>query len=310
MRDCMKNTLPYVSVVVPVLNAENNIGSLIDSLLSQDYPKESIQVVIVDNNSTDNTKCIAKHYAVTVLEENSIQSSYAARNKGIASSTGEIIAFIDSDCIAMPGWIREGVSSLITTPADLVAGKVEFYYSSECTVAEIYDSITHLQVNSSVKYLNIAPTSNLFVRSKLFGKIGMFPNLKSGGDGIWTHKATKTGFKLIYAPNAVVRHPARKFKELLRKEYRIGSNLPRFWIRIDSSVPKVVFRTGALFLPQKPHYIKKYIAQAKTAKVKPKVCKMFWIAYAGKLAMAMGVLACFWKFIFGQKKRGHSRKTQ
>ncbi|MCK4734616.1 MAG: glycosyltransferase [Methanophagales archaeon] len=155
--------LPTVSVIVPAYNAEKNIATLIESLLDLDYPKELLEIIIVDNNSNDKTKEIVKRYPVRLLEEKNIQSSYAARNKGIRNAKSEILAFIDSDCVATLQWVKEGVKVLVSESADLVGGKVECIYSEHKMAAELYDSITYMQIESDIKDGNIAKTANLFV---------------------------------------------------------------------------------------------------------------------------------------------------
>lgn len=215
--------LPSVSIIAPVYNAENEIDELLDSLMNLDYPQNLVEIIIVDNKSTDNTKEIVKKYPIKLLEENQIQSSYAARNKGIKHARGEIFAFVDSDCIVSPQWLKEGIKPFVEQGADLVGGKVEFYFSEKKTPAEMYDSITNMQIEHNIKERNVAKTANLFVRSSLFDEVGMFPHhATSGGDVYWTAKATGAGYKLVYAPKAVVKHPARTLRELLKKQYRVG----------------------------------------------------------------------------------------
>jgi len=162
-----KITFPAVSVIVPAYNEEKNIARLIESLLDLDYPKEILEIIIIDNNSNDRTKEIIKQYPVKLLEEKDIQSSYAARNKGIQNAKNEILAFVDSDCIATPQWVKEGVKVLVLESADLVGGNVEFIYSENKTAAELYDSITNLQIESYIKELNASPTVNHLCLLKL-----------------------------------------------------------------------------------------------------------------------------------------------
>ena len=118
------NNLPGISIIVPVYNAQSCIAGLVESLLGQNHPEKLTEIIIVDNNSTDQTKEIIKQYPVILLEENEIQSSYAARNKGIRCAHGEILAFIDADCIAAENWIAEGVMALENGDGDIVGGKV------------------------------------------------------------------------------------------------------------------------------------------------------------------------------------------
>src|SRR5437870_13786471 len=88
--------LPRVSVVVPVFNAQETIRECIQSLLDLNYPKANLELIFVDNASTDRTPEIA-----------------AARNKGILHAAAEIIAFTDSDCVVDRDWLRHLIPPLV-----------------------------------------------------------------------------------------------------------------------------------------------------------------------------------------------------
>lgn len=214
---------PFVSVIVPVYNDPRHIKSCIEALLKQTYPRDCYEILVVDNGSSDTTREVIAKYPVTLLVEDQIQSSYAARNKGLAQARGEIIAFTDSDCTPAPHWITEGVRPILEHNADLVGGNVRFTYSPRPTGAEIYDSISNMQMEQGIQKRQVAKTANLFARKRVFDIVGPFPsNLKSGGDVYWTRQATSAGHRLVYAPAAEVAHPTRRLAELVKKQYRVG----------------------------------------------------------------------------------------
>src|SRR5262245_6871280 len=95
--------LPHVSVVVPVFNAQQTIRACIQSLLRLNYPKPNLELIFVDNVSTDRTPEILRQYQpdIRILHQ-SKKGPAAARNKGILNAAAEIIAFTDSDCVVDP----------------------------------------------------------------------------------------------------------------------------------------------------------------------------------------------------------------
>ena len=95
-----------VSVVVPAFNAERHLPGCLDALIAQDYPGDRLQIVVVDNGSTDKTRSIIEGYEVTPVEEPK-RGSYRARNAGVAVARGDLIAFTDADCVVAPDWVRE-----------------------------------------------------------------------------------------------------------------------------------------------------------------------------------------------------------
>jgi glycosyltransferase involved in cell wall biosynthesis len=137
-------SLPEVSVVVPVYNGEMDLPELIECLRSQTYPIDSVEYLLVDNNSRDRTSTIIQAAAsntpsvpplvsggsnfnrITIrpLAENQIQSSYAARNLGIRASTGEIIAFTDADCRPESDWLENLVKPFVDKEVGISAGEI------------------------------------------------------------------------------------------------------------------------------------------------------------------------------------------
>lgn len=221
---------PFVSVIVPVYNDSKRIEICIKKLLNQTYPKNKYEIIVVDNISTDNTPRVIKKYPVKLFFEKNIQSSYAARNKGLEKAKGEIIAFTDSDCQPTETWLENGVNSMIKNKADLVAGKVSFIFKNENDPYEIYDSISNIQQKKKVSLRGEAATANLFTKKKVFEKVGLFPNnVKSGGDATWTGRASRAGHKIVYEKSAELFHPTRTKKELLEKQYRVGYGQIPIW---------------------------------------------------------------------------------
>jgi len=99
------STLPYVSIIIPVYNGAHIIGRLLDSIQQLDYPADRYEVLVIDNNSTDDLERVVAAYPVKLLHERDVQGSYAARNLGIEQARGEILAFTDADCLVHPQWL-------------------------------------------------------------------------------------------------------------------------------------------------------------------------------------------------------------
>jgi glycosyltransferase involved in cell wall biosynthesis len=293
----MPNLLPFVSVIVPVYNDERRIRACIESLLNQTYSEGCYEILIVDNASSDGTREIVQEYPVRLLAEDRIQSSYAARNKGIQNAKGEILSFTDSDCVASSTWIEEGVKALNSKSVDLVGGKVEFIHSERKTAAEAYDSITSMQVERDIKERSVAKTANLFVKSFLFDKIGMFPeSVKSGGDVLWTARATRNGFTLTFASKAIIRHPARRLRALIKKQYRVGRGQPRIWVS-EGRPPRKLLNMMLAFLPPWLPSLKNAIDQRGTIEMKKRIFSLWCVSYLCNLSAVFGRLESLFTFL-------------
>jgi glycosyltransferase involved in cell wall biosynthesis len=212
----------FLSVIIPVYNDNAGLRKLLPTLMQQSYPKEKYEIIVVDNGSDQDVADVTQHFNVRLLNETAIQSSYAARNKGIQNALGEVLVFVDSDCRAAIDWLLEGIKQMHQAGSDLVGGNVIFSFSKKKASAEYYDAIYHFQFEDMIKR-GTCGGGNTFIKRSVFDSIGMFPqNVKSGGDVFFTKKATVAGFKLVYAPNAIVYHPTRKFWPLARKMFRMG----------------------------------------------------------------------------------------
>ena len=218
-------TLPFISVIIPVYNDGIRLSMCIEALLEQNYPKDEYEIIIVDNGSTDKTPDFARKYPVQVFFELNKQNSYAARNKGLQHSKGEVMAFTDSDCIASPNWLSEGIEAMDNFGTPYVAGKIISFFQNETpNIWEYYDSAVYFDQKGYIQDSKFGVTANLFVDKRLFNKYGLFrQDLISGGDYEFGRRISKSREKIAFAENAVVFHPARsKFREALKKSKRVS----------------------------------------------------------------------------------------
>lgn len=203
---------PSVSIVVPAHNSSGTIGGCIASLLAIAYPKDKLEIIVVDNNSTDGTSSLIQQYSVIFESENEVQSSYAARNKGLKRAQGDIIAFTDSDCFVESEWIAEGVKHFEDDRCGAVGGEV--LSSPPTSVIEEYlmsmDFLhqRHCLQNSFYPYIQ---TANAFYRRSILHKVGLFdPRMISGGDAdLCWRMQMQTSYRICYADKARVYHKHR-----------------------------------------------------------------------------------------------------
>ncbi len=208
----MDLALPFVSVIIPVLNGERTIRDCLVSLLRMDYPVELREILVVDNGSTDQTPRIVKEYPVLYLREGRRGRSYA-RNRGIEASRAYILAFTDADCVVSSGWLRELMKGFEAEHVGGVAGEIVAYLPR--TPAERYAArIGHL---SPKRYLHnpifpFAQPGNVAFRREVFERIGLFdPDLPTGeGADFFRRFFKESDLKLQYAPRAIVFHRHRR----------------------------------------------------------------------------------------------------
>ncbi|WP_293135472.1 glycosyltransferase [Microcoleus sp. bin38.metabat.b11b12b14.051] len=241
--------LPIVSVVVPVYNGETDLPELIECLRSQTYPTTRVEYLLVDNKSRDRTSTIletlsspnppsvpplsrggSKQSQITIrnLSENTIQSSYAARNKGIRASTGEIIAFTDADCRPESQWLENLVKPFADLEIGITCGEIlalpgnsllEKHAARENTLSQKH-TLAH-------PFCAYGQTANLAVRREILARVGLFrPYLTSGGDADLCWRILReTSYQIYFAEKAIVRHRHRStIKQLQSQWHRYGES--------------------------------------------------------------------------------------
>lgn len=219
--------LPLVSIIVPVYNGEQRLPTLLSALHAQTYP--NLEILIVDNNSTDKTSEIIKADPSVRYIWEGIQGCCAARNAAMPLAQGEIFAFTDDDCIPDPEWVSEGVRSLTNSDYHLAGGAIQFFFSKEPGFSEWIDASLFLNQPRYVE-TKFAVTANLFIRRQVFEQIGSFNGtVVSGGDVEFCRRACAHGFRITYAEAARISHPTRTtLKSLQHKAWRTGYGAGQF----------------------------------------------------------------------------------
>jgi len=221
-----------ISVIIPVYNDPSGLKDTLNSLVEQNFSKDLFEIIVADNGSTDETFSVSESFIdrypklVRIVQENDIQSSYAARNKGIKEAEGLIITFIDADMTVEKDWLQKVVESLQKNQPDCLVCNLAVIHRGKSIFA-LYDKMVSFPIEQYVKEMHFTPVGCLTIYKEIFNKIGLFDsNLISGGDHEFGDRVYEAGYKISYAPDIVMQHPARcsPNKHLL-KAFRVGRGL-------------------------------------------------------------------------------------
>jgi glycosyltransferase involved in cell wall biosynthesis len=175
-----------ISVVVPFYNSQRHIESCIQALLAQAYPADLYEIIMIDNNSTDRSAAIVRKYSRINLVSEPKQGAYAARNRGIIASKGEIIAFTDPDCVPSSDWLKQIDLSMQDSAARIVVGTNESAIEAPMLrMLEDYENEKRSFIFSSrIKTIYYGYTNNMAVQKSLFSELGVFTEIRRGADVI------------------------------------------------------------------------------------------------------------------------------
>jgi cellulose synthase/poly-beta-1,6-N-acetylglucosamine synthase-like glycosyltransferase len=222
------NDPPSVSVIVPVRDGASTIADCLDAILATDYPAERREILAVDNGSTDTTADLIRARSVRYLRESSRGVSHA-RNRGIAESHGEILAFVDADCIVEPQWLTELVQPFADPEVGAVAGDLKH---TEAHTAAERQAVRQLGDWQRFSFTSDPPypiTANAAYRRDVIERIGGFdPRMTRAQDvelGLRFHE--RTDLRLAFAERATARHRNRStqwgfFRQQLGWAYGAG----------------------------------------------------------------------------------------
>jgi GT2 family glycosyltransferase len=211
--------LPFVDVIIPHLNDHDRLVRCLELLAAQSYPADSFQVTVVDNGSDKPlTDVLGRLPRVRVLSE-AERGCGSARNRGVAETSGAILAFTDSDCQPDPDWILNGVRMLSPgSGVDIIGGRIRVFAQDEAapTEAELFERVFGFETRRYVERKHFACGANIMVPRRVFEAVGPFRNGTSPEDFEWGRRATRLGYKIVHGDDVVVRHPARHTMEELK----------------------------------------------------------------------------------------------
>ncbi len=216
------NELPRVTVVVPVFNGASTIAQCIESLLAQTYRNDLMRIIVVDNNSADNTAAIVLEYPVTLAHER-VQTSYAARNQGISLSETEIIAFLDADCVAGTSWLRDLVEPFGNAEIGVSGGPI-LSQGPQRNLVEAFLAKTNILTSSRFPPNEplALPTGNVAYRRSALDTVGIFDAAMPGGGDIdlaWRVQVYG-GYSSTYVPEAAVYQKHRNSLAGVYRQYK------------------------------------------------------------------------------------------
>jgi glycosyltransferase involved in cell wall biosynthesis len=242
-----------VTVAIPTYNRADFLRQTLLGIAEQQFPREHFEVLVIDNNSTDNTRDVVAEFsgarpAPRYVREAKQGLDYA-RNRAIAEARGEIILFGDDDILVRPDWIAQMAVPLIADAEGRVIGAVGgevipvFPHGLPDWVKEWHAPLAFRADTGPIETRHSPMGANLAFPKWIFEELGMFHtaldraagNYFSGGDSEMIRRVRAAGYTVWFAPAAAVRHqmPANRttFKYATRHAF-------------DSARSRVIDRAG------------------------------------------------------------------
>lgn len=219
-------TLPSVSIVISAYNEAKTIAEKLDNILSLDYPREKLEVVIASDGSTDGTNSIVERYKEHGVKLLSLphDGKSAALNAAVTKSTGEILVFSDANSIYKSDAIQELVRPFTDPKVGGVAGN-QIYKTEDSGGSSSYGERAYwnfdrmLKVSQSRSGHTLAATGAIYaIRRSLFKPI---PDGVSD-DFVTSTRVIAQGFRLVFATDAIAYEPVAATSQVeFRRKVRV-----------------------------------------------------------------------------------------
>jgi cellulose synthase/poly-beta-1,6-N-acetylglucosamine synthase-like glycosyltransferase len=220
---------PHASVIVATYNAQATLGDCLDSLLRLDYPADRLELICVDNASTDATPQLLARYQGRIhsLYE-TMRGPAAARNRGLQHASGTVVAFTDADCVVDRAWLRHLVRPLSDERVGVAGGRI--LSRRPCNVIEAFGEQIHdhdrAMHSPSAPY---AITMSWASRRDVLERIGRFDQtLLRSSDVDCAYRMVDAGYRLAYVRTAIIYHRNERTPwGLMHEGYVHGFHAPR-----------------------------------------------------------------------------------
>ena len=248
-----------ISIIIPTYNRKNELEDLLPSLRQQ-VCSIAFEVIVVDDGSTDGTrewlKILAKEWngRLRLFEQNHCGTG-AARNLGIKHTHGDMLVFVDSDCIAPREWLNK-LTAVFANPQVGAAGGPELSPVDDCLfrrcqsyVMTAFLTTGGLRGKKGKKLGVYYPRGfNLAVRKHVVKSVGGFPNRIYGDDILLGLKVRQLGYTLEFVPDAAIYHHRRAtLNQYFTQLYRMGKARTEM-LYLHKSLFEPVYTVPALVL--------------------------------------------------------------
>ncbi|MFL5825961.1 MAG: glycosyltransferase family 2 protein, partial [Thermoleophilaceae bacterium] len=224
---------PAVSVIVPTHNRADYLAVTLRSLERQDV-EEPYEVIVVDDSSTDTTREVVEHHGARYLLQDPPRGANAARNAGAAAASSDLIALVDDDVDAPPGWLRALVEGAARHPdAEAFGGPIRARFDGPAPrgCGRELPPITTLDLGSDDHEADLVWSANMLLRKGALERVGGFDeSLPTGGDEEeWLRRLQSQGGRVVYLAGAWLEHRRAghdaRLRSLMRSAYHRGRNL-------------------------------------------------------------------------------------
>jgi len=276
-----------ISVVIPNYNHGTRLVRTINALKDQVLPNGSIEIIVIDNFSIDDSKRLSQHLNVSYLEVEFPKNPYACRNIGLKFASGEYIALLDSTCIpADNNYLYNLLKVIDDRGIGLSVGNIRFEMSEHPSISEITSCLTFIPNRENRGDRFEYPGGSLFFPRSTLDKVGLFrEDMRSGADYEWARRVFNAEIRTSYVDEAIVLYEAKSWVNLMRNGVRIGKGRRELCKSKDS--PEFI-KHFLRMRPPSPKYLNRIINDRGKPAYKKKFVQLIFSIWMYRIAREIG----------------------
>ena len=224
---------PLVSIIVPMFNEERYIKTLIDSINDQNYPRDKIEIAIVDGQSTDGSRQLVQKLAASdnriKLLNNPRRKTPAALNIGVKASNGEIVIILGAHSTVHKDFVKKNVETMQKRSVVCTGGRIinmghTFLQRLVGTAMSTRFGMGSAPYRYSKKAKNVDTVMYGAYARKLFDEVGYFEEQRIiSEDAEFNWRVRKAGYDIIFNPEIIsYYYPRDTFGKLIKQFFRYG----------------------------------------------------------------------------------------
>jgi GT2 family glycosyltransferase len=227
----MENSLPFISVIIPTYERVSQLSVCLGALAAQGYPRDRFEVLVVDDGSTTSPEASVEAFRqqLNVRFLKQLHSGpAAARNYGAAYAKYSFLAFTDDDCAPTPSWLQSLATCFVSCSDCVLGGRTinELANNPYSTVSQLVVDYLYARWNPDPMHATFFTSNNLALPAKCFQAVGGFDTgwtRAAGEDRDLCDRLIARGYRLIYTPDALVRHAhPLTFQTFWRQHFNYG----------------------------------------------------------------------------------------
>ena len=244
---------PYISVIIPNHNGEKTIGRCLEAALASQY--SNFEIIVIDDCSSDDSAAVIAKYPCRLIRLPEHGGASKARNTGAQNAEGELLFFIDSDCLLQQETLKMAAAAYREKGPEIIVGGTYTWLPYDQTFFSIFQSIyIHYSETKNSQNPDYIATHAMLIAKDIFLKNGSFsenfmPILE---DVEFSHRLKKNGVRMVMVPEIQVQHI---FNFTLLKSMRNGIRKSKYWsiysiknrdLFVDSGTASLEFKFNVL----------------------------------------------------------------